>query len=198
MESRRSAGRRRSTGSAVAAMIVAAAALSATPVSGGIISGRVSAFVMSRPAPYYSTGSVTRHPIPSPEARLQRDRYDTGRPLRVNFNNYFYPYQSNYVYAGKALRPTTKTTQATVVVAAVSNPSGKTPSSPSKTAESTRPDGDNKNEKKPVAVTVVQENPKLETTTQDRTIIIAPVRPCPEGMRMGPDRNCKPNFDDPN
>lgn len=45
--------------------------------------------------------------------------------------------------------------------------------------------------------TAVEEKPKLETTTMDRSIIMAPLKTCPEGQRMGPDRNCKPNFTDP-
>ncbi|KAF0772200.1 proteoglycan 4-like [Aphis craccivora] len=39
--------------------------------------------------------------------------------------------------------------------------------------------------------------PKLETTTQDRSIITAPLKSCPEGMRMSPDRTCRPAFTDP-
>ncbi|XP_027843855.2 uncharacterized protein LOC114124708 [Aphis gossypii] len=39
--------------------------------------------------------------------------------------------------------------------------------------------------------------PKLETTTHDRSIITAPLKSCPEGMRMSPDRTCRPAFTDP-
>lgn len=38
---------------------------------------------------------------------------------------------------------------------------------------------------------------KLETTTQGRSIITAPLKMCPEGQRMYPDRTCGPNFADP-
>lgn len=37
---------------------------------------------------------------------------------------------------------------------------------------------------------------KLETTTQDRSIIEAPLKKCPEGQRMDPNRECRPNFVD--
>lgn len=39
--------------------------------------------------------------------------------------------------------------------------------------------------------------PKLESTTHDRAIIMAPLNRCPEGQRMGPDRHCRPNYTDP-
>jgi len=39
--------------------------------------------------------------------------------------------------------------------------------------------------------------PKLETTTHERAIITVPLKACPEGQRMGPDRNCRPDFPDP-
>ncbi|NP_001233042.1 uncharacterized protein LOC100575901 precursor [Acyrthosiphon pisum] len=39
--------------------------------------------------------------------------------------------------------------------------------------------------------------PKLETTTQDRAIITVPLKSCPEGQRMSPDRICRPKFPDP-
>ncbi|KAL5236350.1 hypothetical protein ACI65C_003760 [Semiaphis heraclei] len=39
--------------------------------------------------------------------------------------------------------------------------------------------------------------PKLETTTHDRAIITVPLKACPDGQRMGPDRNCRPDFPDP-
>lgn len=39
--------------------------------------------------------------------------------------------------------------------------------------------------------------PKLETTTRDRSIIMAPLKMCPEGQRMSPDRVCRPSFVDP-
>jgi len=39
--------------------------------------------------------------------------------------------------------------------------------------------------------------PKVETTTQERAIITVPLKACPDGQRMGPDRNCRPDFPDP-
>lgn len=39
--------------------------------------------------------------------------------------------------------------------------------------------------------------PKLETTTQDRSIITVPLKGCPDGQRMSPDRVCRPKFPDP-
>ncbi|XP_026822522.1 tyrosine-protein phosphatase non-receptor type 23-like [Rhopalosiphum maidis] len=39
--------------------------------------------------------------------------------------------------------------------------------------------------------------PKVETTTQERSIITAPLKACPEGQRMSPDRTCQPDFSDP-
>jgi hypothetical protein len=37
----------------------------------------------------------------------------------------------------------------------------------------------------------------VETTTHDRSIITAPLKTCPEGQRMGPNRNCVDNYTDP-
>lgn len=37
---------------------------------------------------------------------------------------------------------------------------------------------------------------KLETTTHDRSIIVAPLKKCPPGQRMDPNRECRPNFVD--
>jgi len=48
-----------------------------------------------------------------------------------------------------------------------------------------------------IASVTTSPRPKLETTTHDRAIITVPLKACPDGQRMGPDRNCRPDFPDP-
>lgn len=45
--------------------------------------------------------------------------------------------------------------------------------------------------------TTVEPPVKFETTTHDRTVITAPLKKCPDGQRMYPDRTCGPDFVDP-
>ncbi|XP_025197090.1 ataxin-2 homolog [Melanaphis sacchari] len=73
----------------------------------------------------------------------------------------------------------------------------KRPSKPTSTTDE-RPGGRVPNQL-PVANASVTttSKPKLETTTQVRSIITAPQKTCPEGQRMSPDRNCRPDFTDP-
>ncbi|XP_022167475.1 pollen-specific leucine-rich repeat extensin-like protein 2 [Myzus persicae] len=68
---------------------------------------------------------------------------------------------------------------------------------PQKPTVDERPGGRDPYQSSANASVTTSPRPKLETTTQDRAIITVPLKACPDGQRMGPDRNCRPDFPDP-
>ncbi|XP_060875338.1 uncharacterized protein LOC132948730 [Metopolophium dirhodum] len=68
---------------------------------------------------------------------------------------------------------------------------------PPKPTVDKRPDGRDPYQSSANASVTTSPRPKLETTTQDRSIITVPLKGCPDGQRMSPDRICRPKFPDP-
>ncbi|KAL4092368.1 hypothetical protein QTP88_026886 [Uroleucon formosanum] len=68
---------------------------------------------------------------------------------------------------------------------------------PPKPTVDKRPDGRDPYQLSANASVTTSPRPKLETTTQDRAIITVPLKGCPDGQRMSPDRICRPVFPDP-
>jgi len=68
---------------------------------------------------------------------------------------------------------------------------------PPKPTADKQPDGRDPYQVSANASVTTSPRPKLETTTQDRAIITVPLKGCPDGQRMSPDRVCRPKFPDP-
>lgn len=188
----------------VTAVIVAAA--SATPGRGFAVPRDNAAAFRTRPrtpGPHYEPLPVPRRTTPPPNGDIP-EKLPPIRPAgtRITYPTVA-PYNNNRTDTGAAVNNPYRTGSASGRQQSFSKPLDKKTTEPTKsggtkpvagTTASPQPQTNKTNRNQTESV---EEKPRLETTTMDRSIITVPFKTCPEGQRMGPDRNCKPIFSDP-